>query len=149
MLWKKDLIELLNEIFKPLGFKRKGNNWVQNGDRLVKVINLQKSNFGNYFYINYGFVIKSLKLTTQMHVDNRLASLEKSERKSLVDMLDCETKIPWQQRSEYLRSIISTKILPVMKSVVSEQDLYQYLKNRLHINDIPLIVKDYFQLDHK
>ena len=49
---KKDLIKLLDEIFVPLGFKRKGHNWVLNGDELSKLINLQKSNYSNAFYIN-------------------------------------------------------------------------------------------------
>jgi hypothetical protein len=65
---KKDLIKLLDEIFVPLGFKRKGNNWVLNGDELSKLINLQKSNYSNAFYINYGYIIKGLELTTVMHI---------------------------------------------------------------------------------
>jgi hypothetical protein len=39
---KNDLIELLNQIFIPLGFKTISNNWVLNGTELAKIINLQK-----------------------------------------------------------------------------------------------------------
>ncbi|MCD7940769.1 MAG: DUF4304 domain-containing protein, partial [Bacteroides intestinalis] len=58
---KKKIIELLNEIFSPLGFKRKGNNWVYNGKELSKIINLQKSNYSNSFYINYGYNINGIE----------------------------------------------------------------------------------------
>ena len=68
---KNGLIKLLDEIFFPLGFKRKGNNWVFNGDELSKIVNLQKSNYSNAFYINYGYIIKSIELTTRTHVENR------------------------------------------------------------------------------
>ena len=54
---KSDLIKLLNEVFNNLGFKRKGNNWVVDSSELIKIVNLQKSNYGNLFYINYGFII--------------------------------------------------------------------------------------------
>ena len=33
---KKDLTKLLDEIFIPIGFKRKGNNWVLNGKEINK-----------------------------------------------------------------------------------------------------------------
>lgn len=48
---KKDLISLLDEIFIPLSFKRKGNNWVLDGIELFKIINLQKSNYGTAFLL--------------------------------------------------------------------------------------------------
>jgi len=35
---KKDLIKLLDEMFIPIGFKRKGNNWVHNGEIITKII---------------------------------------------------------------------------------------------------------------
>ena len=74
---KIGLIELLNSIFIPLGYKRKGNSCVKNLETISKHINLQKSNYRNAFYINYGFNIRSLHLTTHMHVSNRLSSKDR------------------------------------------------------------------------
>lgn len=71
---KRDLINFLDEVFVPLSFKKKGNSWVMNGNELSKIINLQKSNYGTAFYINYGYIIKGLNLTTTTHVENRLSS---------------------------------------------------------------------------
>ena len=72
---KNDLIKLFDEIFLPIGFKRKGNYWLSNGDVLSKMINLQKSSNGNYFFINYGYILKTLPLDNEiMHVYNRFAS---------------------------------------------------------------------------
>ena len=143
---KKDLIKLLDEIFVPLGFKRKGNNWVLNGDELSKLINLQKSNYSNAFYINYGYIIKGLELTTTTHVENRLTSTNKEEQKRITDLLDLETEIPTDQRLAELKKFITDKIAVQMQSVNTEADLLNDLKKRPHLNNIPLVVKRHFNL---
>lgn len=38
---KKELASILNEIFVPIGFKKKGDYWVINGDEITKMVNLQ------------------------------------------------------------------------------------------------------------
>jgi len=58
---KKDLVNILSEMLFPMGFKRKGNNWVINGDVMTKIVNLQKSQFGNLYYVNYGYILKAFK----------------------------------------------------------------------------------------
>lgn len=143
---KKNLIKLFNEIFIPLGFKRKGNNWVLNGDELSKLINLQKSNYSNAFYINYGFIIKGLELTTTTHVENRLASTNKEEQKRITDLLDFDTQIPIDQRLVELKKFITDKIIVQVQSVNTEADLLIDLKKRPHLNNIPLVVKRHFNL---
>lgn len=143
---KRDLIKLLDEIFVPLGFKRKGNNWVLNGDELSKLINLQKSNYSNAFYINYGYIIKGLELTTTTHVENRLASTNKEEQKRITDLLDLETEIPTDQRLAELKKLIADKVAVQMQSVNTEADLLNDLRKRPHLNNIPLVVKRHFNL---
>ena len=143
---KKDLIKLLDEIFVPLGFKRKGNNWVLNGNELSKLINLQKSNYSNAFYINYGYIIKGLELTTTTHVENRLASTNKEEQKRITDLLDLETEIPTDQRFAELKKLIADKIAVQIQSMNTEADLLNDLRKQPHLNNIPLVVKRHFSL---
>jgi hypothetical protein len=143
---KKDLIKFLDEIFIPLGFKRKGNNWVLNGEELSKIINLQKSNYSNAFYINYGYVIKGLELTTSTHVENRLASIDKEEQKRITDLLDLETGIHIEQRLTELKKFIIAKIVRQIQSINTEEEILNELKKRPHLNDIPLIVKKHFSI---
>lgn len=144
---KKDLIKLLDEIFIPLGLKRKGNSWVLNSKELSKIINLQKSNYGNAFYINYGYIISGLQLTTATHVENRLASTDKDEQKRITDLLDLETDIKTDQRVTELKVFISNKIVAQIQSINTETDLLNDLKKRQHLNNIPLVVKKHFNLE--
>lgn len=144
---KKDLIKLMNEMFKPLGFKHKGNNWVQNETELSKMINLQKSNFGNYYYINYGFILRAIKLDNlYMHISERLSSLDKEEQREITNLLDFEYDIPKEERLSALKQRIELKILPVILKVNNEEDIKEYLKQRSHLNDIPLSIKEHLHL---
>jgi hypothetical protein len=143
---KKDLIKLLDEIFLPLGFKKKGNNWIFNGIDINKVINLQKSNFGNSYYINFGYIIKRLELTTKTHVENRLASIDKNQQIRITDLLDLETIISDANRLEELREIIYDKVVLQIQSINNEIDLLNNLKNRNHLNNVPIVVKKYFNI---
>ncbi len=143
---KKDLIKLLDEIFIPIGFKRKANNWVLNCDELSKIINLQKSNYSNSFFINFGYIIKGLELTTTTHVENRLASSNKEDQKRITDLLDFETDIPIDQRLSELKKLIKDKIVEQIQSVNIQTDLLNELKKRTHLNNIPLVVKRHFNL---
>jgi hypothetical protein len=94
---KKDLVQFLNDLFIPLYFRKKGNNWVFDNTELVKVINLQKSNFSNSYYINYGFIIKGLQLTTTTHVENRLYG------NNITNLLNLESEMVNNERFSELK----------------------------------------------
>lgn len=143
---KKDLISLLDEIFIPLSFKRKGNNWVLDGIELFKIINLQKSNYGTAFYINYGYIIKGLNLTTTTHVENRLSSADKEEQKEITDLLNLENDIGDSQRLIMLKRLVIEKIVKQIESTNTQEDLLRELQKRPHLHNIPLVVKEHFKL---
>lgn len=146
MMDKKDILKVLDEIFIPLNLKRKGNNWVLNGEVLSKIVNLQKSNYSNSFYINYGYIIKGLPLTTTMHVESRLAGRDKDENKRITDLLDLEASLPTDKRLSELKQVVADKVVPKIQYVNTEEDLLSELKKRPHLNDIPLVVKNHFNL---
>ena len=137
---KKDLVQFLNDLFIPLYFRKKGNNWVFDNTELIKVINLQKSNFSNSYYINYGFIIKGLQLTTTTHVANRLHG------NNITNLLNLESEIANSERFSELEKIISDKVIKYAESINTTQDLKEHLKNRPHLNDIPIVVCQYFDL---
>ena len=144
---KKFLIKIIDDIFVPLGFKRKGNSWwVLNSLELSKLINLQKSNYNNIYYLNYGYIIKGLELNTTMHIFNRLGSIDKNENKRITDLLNLEGGIGIEERTVDLKKILNAKIALEINNINTEQDLLNYLKSRENLNNIPLVVKKHFNL---
>lgn len=145
---KKEIIKYLDEIFKPKGFKKKGHTWNHESEALEKIINLQKSKYSNTFYINYGFIIKSIEIKNlEMHIYNRLSTLDDKENQKIMDLLDFENSITDEQRKVELKPIIEKYLLAELQNTNTEDELLNNLKNRLQLNDIPLVVKKHFHIE--
>ena len=117
-----------------------------NGDELSKVINLQKSYYSKSYYINYGYIIKGLELTTREHVMGRLGSIDTIEQKKIIDLLNLENNIGRNQRLAELKIFLANKIVSKIQKINTKEDLLNNLKGRPHLNDIPGVVKNYFNL---
>jgi hypothetical protein len=50
-----DLASLLTEGTRPLGFRRRGNNWFRTGATVYSIVNLQRSRWDETLYVNIGF----------------------------------------------------------------------------------------------
>ena len=145
---KSEIAGLLDEALKPAGFKRKGNYWVDNKGELTRLVNLQKSDFGDFFYINFGYVLKIIPLGMQrMHVYNRLTSIDFNERARIQALLNWENEIRDYERETHLREVLNSNLLPKIQSVNSEDDLLRELKARPNLNAVPLNVRNYFGLE--
>ena len=143
---KQDLINLISGILIPVGFKRKGKNWVINGQELTKMVNLQQSNFGNSFYINFGFIINKLKINQGIDVYHRLRQPKSSTGNSVTDLLNLDFEMNDIARSEELSILINTQIVNFFNKINSENDLKMELEGREFRNDILLVVKHHFGL---
>ena len=49
---KKILVKALDEVLSPLAPQKKGASWYMDGVENFTVLNLQKSNWGEQYYIN-------------------------------------------------------------------------------------------------
>jgi Domain of unknown function (DUF4304) len=56
----KDLELFLNPIFAEHGFKKRGRSWYRVHPETIHVGNLQRSDWGEIFYLNYGISLKAL-----------------------------------------------------------------------------------------
>lgn len=144
---KKELSSILNEVLAPIGFKKKGDSWVINGDEITKMINLQKSQFSNSFYINYGYILKSVPLNgLMMHVFKGFGSIDKTEQQRMTALLDLGNNISNEDRAKELKKLLLEKLVLNIQEVNTEEDVLSELKKRPHLNDIPLVVKKHFSL---
>lgn len=144
---KKELANILNDILIPVGFKKKGNFWVINGEKITKMVNLQKSQYGNSFYINYGYIINAIPLNgMMMHIYKRLSSLNEQEREKITYLLDLEANMPDLQRKKELEEVIQLNIVKEIQTINTEEDLLTELNQRENLNSVPLVVKNYFNI---
>lgn len=144
---KKELAGILSEVLVTIGFKKKGNYWVVNGDEITKMINLQKSQFSNSYYINYGYILNNLPLGKHtMHIFKGLGSLDSSENTKIKELLDLENNISNEDRANELKKVLFEKLVSKISIVNTEADVLEELKKQPNLNNIPLVVKRHFSL---
>lgn len=135
---KNELISLINDILKDHDFKRSGSTWKIKGTELTKIVNLQKSSYGNMYYINYGYIINALELDgMRTHVFKRLEA---------DDILDCE-------RKKLTDEVVKDELLFKLKELICEfnsvntiKDLSNIAASEYMLAMIPYKVKVYLGL---
>src|SRR6476646_8612696 len=118
---KRQFIKYLDTILNPYGFVKKANYWYLNNKELIKVINVQKSDFGNMYYLNYGFIVSKLaEINPDMHIYNRLGSLDTRENIRIMDLFSFESKIEDNQRQSEIKFYIENVIIKELQSINTE-----------------------------
>ena len=141
---KKLLVGLIDEIFIPLGFKKKGFSWSSKSPDIIKIIDLERSNQSNLFNISYGFVIRDLELDSPFHVGNQLRGNDRNEQLIINELLNLDSSVKTPERLEKLKKLLNQQVVKQFNSINSVDNLYNDLNNRTHLNNIPQIVKEYF-----
>jgi len=80
MMVKVDFKKAFGDALKVVGFARKGQAWFKNGGDSTVVLNLQKSDFDEKYYVNFGVWLKALgdvafPSENKCHIQARLTSL--------------------------------------------------------------------------
>lgn len=144
---KRDLIEMINNLARPLDYVKKGNNWINNkGVYLDKGISIQKSNFSNLYYINYCFHIKRLGPGSTSSVGIRLGSINSVEQKRINELLDFENDIYNNTRFSELSNWINTRVIKDLESINNEGELKNWIMERFYPGAINLKVKNFLSL---
>jgi hypothetical protein len=105
------------------GFKKKGDSWCRHTDDAVLVANLQKSNFGEQYYVNLAVWLKALGTATcpkehQCHLRIRATSLDAGRQRYWeTRVFNLEYKeLTDQDRSELIRQFLEGRALPTLST---------------------------------
>jgi len=144
---KRKLTEIIDNCLQPIGFKRHRNRWVLDRNAITKIVDFQRSQYGERYYVNYGYIIKSLPLNNlKMHVFSGLGSIDEAENKRINLLLDLENDINDESREVELGRVLQKTLVKRINEIDKEEDLKNELQQRPHLNDVPLIVKNHFGL---
>ncbi len=61
MDYTKEVVDSIKPILKDYGFKKKGLNWFWEDQDIIKIFNIQRSQFSRKIYLNIGIKIKTLE----------------------------------------------------------------------------------------
>ncbi len=101
-----EIVNYFNSKFKEYGFKKKGLTWYKKFPECICVVNLQKSNYNNLYYLNVASYIRSIDpiidypKEEKCHIRTRLgdnfiglnlsSQMTRDERNSYLDILFSE-----------------------------------------------------------
>jgi hypothetical protein len=107
----KEIESGVSEVLCDLGFKKRGRSWYRVTDETVQVTNLQRSQWGEQYYLNFGILIRALDETrsprpSQCHFVARLAMLV-SGRDPNDFVIDLEKAEPQKKLKGTLQTLAS------------------------------------------
>src|SRR6266487_1404346 len=138
---KDHLAKIVDEILIGNGFKKEESYWKLETEELIKIVNVQKSFFGNQYYINYGFDLKNLDYNAdQMHVYRRLPMVNSNER----NLLDWDEQIDERKRLTQIKLLLKKSLLTELNKINTASDLVENLGHQLHY-EIPVKVKEFLE----
>lgn len=115
----------LSCVLKNAGFRRKGNNWFWETEDAVVVVNLQKSNFGEQYYVNLAVWLRALGDASEpkeqlCHVRLRSTALDAERQKYWEDkVFNLEYPLPDEERDALSRSFMESNALPFLRAAAS------------------------------
>ena len=114
----------VEEALKGVQFRRKSSTWYCDLDETVLVVDLQKSNFGEQYYVNLGVLVKGLPASqagklppkeNECHIRLRIEALKHDEEERLKQLLNLEDgSIGAVDRKRGIASAITRIALPFL-----------------------------------
>ena len=127
---KKKFKKLLGDTFVGCGFLRKGKAWVREGKDSTLVLDLQKSDYDDKYYINFGIWLNRFGVPEQLaayrcHLNIRLDALFPEDVRTIEEggRVDAHSN----DALDKLVDLIQTKFLPLSGDCLDETRLRQLL----------------------
>ena len=138
----KDLKKVIGEVAKRNCFKLVNSNWVKESEETIMVLNLQKSNFSNKYYLNIRVFIKGLfdkfiKIDKTV-LKNDTGDVFRRTPPEFDPVLDLENDIELSLRIEEIEKLFNSFIIPFSYDALSIKGLLD-LYRRNQINLLPAV----------
>src|ERR1700683_2441378 len=145
----------IDDLLSKAGFKRKGKVWYVDNAETFSLLELQKSNYGDQYYINLAVFVKKLGSNPfpkehQCHVRGRLTSLlkDKSDAEKSLDLEN--VSIPMEKRIASVSSMIKDIALPLLSEMRSMGGIKRLLiENKLEEFLVSLKLKKLLGIDEE
>lgn len=138
LMESNDFKKLLDEVAKENGFEKAYEGWFKEFDEVILVLDLQKSNFGNNYYLNiklyiqgaFGNVyVKSKKL---VKIDGGDIFLRQPDNYS--NLLDLDASLGNSERKAGIREMFNDFITPLSNKTSTKEGIKElYKKGALFI----------------
>lgn len=127
------LAKAISKGLGPAGFKRSGLTWRLRGEEVIAVVNLQKSRFGNDYFLNLGFWLVELgdaasPKEEQCHIRARAERVWSKSVPSLSDALDSDCAMTDEDRVRVIGDFVCSRLVPFISGALLVQGLREIVR---------------------
>ncbi len=110
------------------GFKRRSRTWYRAAPVGLLVVNVQKSNWGQQFYVNFGVYVRALGDEAfppihHCHFYARAASLDREQQPHWEAVMDLEKPMDDALRREEFTNLLTARVLPFLDRLTTTEGL--------------------------
>jgi hypothetical protein len=130
---KRQLAAALAPALKAAGYRKRALNWHREWDDTISVFNIQKSQWGDKFYINCAIYLKALgnektppeyRCPVRLRLDDLV-----SNRNRLSALLDFENNIKTEKRLEEIKTLVRSFALPWLEKYAQLEELKSLVRS--------------------
>jgi hypothetical protein len=134
---KDDLVKTLHTSLKTAGFKKRSLSWYLNGKDIIVVVNLQRSDWSKFYYINIGIWLKALGDESfpkhyKCHMNWRVERLFPNERELIIATCDLEKSN--LDLLNKMHALFENSLIPFLLECVDEEKLKNHILNGAIVN---------------
>jgi len=128
-----DFKKMFGEVAKENGFERAYEGWFKESPEVIMVLDLQKSNFGSYYYLNIKLFIqgtfgnaysKSKKL-----VKTDVGNIFLRQPDNYSNLLNLDDPLADNERKEGLKKMFNDFIVPFSNKANTKEGIKKFYKN--------------------
>lgn len=129
MIEKRAFKKTFGAALEPFGYRRKGQTWHKSAADVISAIDLQSSNFDEFYYVNVGFSLKSLTgdellPTNRCHICLRAERLLPDCRDTVIDLFRLDFgDLDYREHTLELGRFVSERLAPRCNSLLSLEEL--------------------------
>ncbi|MDV6330446.1 DUF4304 domain-containing protein [Asticcacaulis sp. 201] len=128
---KKALEKMTDKYLSPYGMQKKSTSWYKETNDVLQIVNLQKSEFSNKFYLNIGLLPFGIAVygmprpkEHKFPIRIRMSALYPGTAALLENVLDLEYGVlSDSDREAKFSEIITRQLLPFLTEVSSKSDI--------------------------
>jgi hypothetical protein len=113
----KDFKELFSRVAERNGFAPAFGGWFSESPECIQVIDLQKSNFGNYYEMNFKIFVRgmfgNIWLKNKGLVKKEIGNVLKRPPKDFGDVFNLDAQFEQAEREQRLSALFNDLIVPV------------------------------------
>ena len=141
------LSDALSRVLARAGFQARGDTWYRDAHVGLQAVELQKSEWGDQYYLNVGVYVRDLgkvrwPKTYQCHLNVRADVIDVRQQDLWREVLDLESQLDANGRGEELQALLTSQVLPLLDSLRTAEGIRDaYLKGALSHAAVMLTLK--------